>query len=93
MVGFVRDKFREAMEEDEQVEEPKQAGGEKNPPFVVLPPELLDALKSAANVTSKSVAELIHECVTRSLEDVIREEDEQKKEALSKLKLLKKEGD
>ena len=67
--------------------------GRKKPPFVVLPPELLDALKSAANVTSKSVAELIHECVTRSLEDVIREEDEQKKEALSKLKLLKKEGD
>ena len=93
MVGFVRDKFREAMEEDEQVEEPKKAGGEKKPPFVVLPPELLDALKSAANVTSKSVAELIHECVTRSLEDVIREEDEQKKDALSKLKLLRKEGD
>lgn len=91
MVGFVRDKFREAMEEDEQVEEPKQTGGEKKPPFVVLPPELLDALKSAANVTSKSVAELIHECVARSLEDVIREEDEQKKEALSKLKLLKKD--
>ena len=68
MVGFVRDKFREAMEEDEQVEEPKQAGEEKKPPFVVLPPELLDALKSAANVTSKSVAELIHECVARSLE-------------------------
>ena len=91
MVGVVRDKFREAMEEDEQVEEPKQSGGEKKPPFVVLPPELLDALKSAANVTSKSVAELIHECVARSLEDVIREEDEQKKEALSKLKLLKKD--
>ena len=81
------------MEEDEQVEEPKKAGGEKKPPFVVLPPELLDALKSASNVTNKSVAELIHECVARSLEDVIREEDEQKKEALSKLKLLKKEED
>ena len=91
MVGFVRDKFREAMEEDEQVEEPKQTGGEKKPRFGVLPPELLDALKSAANVTSKSVAELIHECVARSLEDVIREEDEQKQDALSKLKLLKKE--
>ena len=91
MVGSVRDKFREAMEEGEQVEGPKQAGGEKKPPFVVLPPELLDALKSAANATSKSVAELIHECVARSLEDVIREEDEQKKEALSKLKLLKKD--
>ena len=93
MVGFVRDKFREAMEEEEQVEVPLLACGEKMPPFVGLPPELLEALKSAAFVTSKSVAELIHECVARSLEDVIREEDEQKKEALSKLKLLKKEED
>ena len=54
---------------------------------------MLDALKSAAKVTGKSVAELIRECVTRSLEEVIQEEDAKKKEAISKLKLLKKEGD
>lgn len=91
MVGFVRGKFREAMEEDEQVEEPVKETTEKKQSVVVLPAKLLDALKSAANVTGMSVAELIHNCVTRSLEEVIREEDEKKTEALSKLKLLKKE--
>ena len=93
MVGFVRDKFREAMDEDEQDEEPTPDKEIKKRPIVVLDPEVLDALKSAAKVTGKSVAELIRECVTRSLEEVIQEEDAKKKEAISKLKLLKKEGD
>ena len=91
MVGFVRGKFREAMEEDEQIEEPVKGKTEKKQSVVVLPTKLLDALKSAASVTGMSVTELIHHCVTRSLEEVIREEDEKKTEALSKLKLLKKE--
>lgn len=93
MVGFVRDKFREAMDEDEQNEEATPDKEVKKQPIVVLDPEVLDALKSATKVTGKSVAELIRECVTRSLEEVIQEEDTKKKEALSKLKLLKKEGD
>jgi len=92
MVGFVRDKFREAMVEDELAEESVQDSGEWERSVIVLPPELLDALNSAASVTGNSVAELIQECVTRSLEDVIREKDEKKTEALSKLKLLKKGG-
>ncbi len=89
MVGFVRDKFREAMEEEETEEQPQAEPKKKS--VAVLPPELLDTLKTASQATGKSVAELIHECVTRSLEDVIREEDEKKSEALSKLQLLKKE--
>ncbi len=92
MVGFVRDKFREAMVEDELAEESVQDSGEWERSVIVLPTELLDALNSAASVTGNSVAELIQECVTRSLEDVIREKDEKKTEALSKLKLLKKGG-
>ena len=94
MVGFVRSKFREAME-DEEVD--KEVVSNKRPSnsesLVVLPSELKDALKAASKSTGKSIVELIHECVTRSLEEVINEQDNKKNEALSKLKLLKKEGD
>ena len=94
MVGFVRSKFREAME-GEEVD--KEAVSNKRPSnsesLVVLPSELKDALKAASKSTGKSIVELIHECVTRSLEEVINEQDNKKTEALSKLKLLKKEKD
>ena len=92
MVGFVRSKFREAME-DEEVD--KEVISNKRPSssesLVVLPSELKDALKAASKSTGKSIVELIYECVTRSLEEVINEQDNKKSEALSKLKLLKKE--
>ena len=94
MVGFVRSKFREAME-DEEVD--KEVVSNKRPSnsesLVVLPSELKDALNAASKSTGKNIVELIHECVTRSLEEVINEQDNKKTEALSKLKLLKKEGD
>ena len=94
MVGFVRSKFREAME-DEEVD--KEVVSNKRPSnsesLVVLPSELKDALNAASKSTGKNILELIHECVTRSLEEVINEQDNKKTEALSKLKLLKKEGD
>ena len=94
MVGFVRSKFREAME-DEEVD--KEVISNKRPSnsesLVVLPSELKDALNAASKSTGKNIVELIHECVTRSLEEVINEQDNKKTEALSKLKLLKKEGD
>ncbi len=88
MVGFMRNKFREAMDEEEK-SEPKDV--DKKESLIVLPENLRDALKTASKATGKTVVELIHECVTRSLEDVIREDDSKKSEALSKLKLLKKE--
>ena len=92
MVGFVRSKFREAME-DEEVD--KELVSNKRPSnsesLVVLPSELKDALNAASKSTGKSIVELIHECVIRSLEEVINEQDNKKSEALSKLKLLKKE--
>ena len=92
MVGFVRSKFREAME-DEEVD--KEVVSNKRPSnsesLVVLPSELKDALNAASKSTGKNIVELIHECVTRSLEEVINEQDNKKSEALSKLKLLKKE--
>ena len=94
MVGFVRSKFREAME-DEEVD--KEVVSNKRPSnsesLVVLPSELKDALNAASKSTGKKIVELIHECVSRSLEEVINEQDNKKTEALSKLKLLKKEGD
>ena len=94
MVGFVRSKFREAME-DEEVD--KEVVSNKRPSnsesLVVLPSELKDALNAASKSTGKNIVELIHECVTRSLEEVINEQDNKKTEALSKLKLLKKERD
>lgn len=88
MVGFMRNKFREAMDEEEK-SEPKDV--DKKESLIVLPENLRDALKTASKATGKTVVGLIHECVTRSLEDVIREDDSKKSEALSKLKLLKKE--
>ena len=94
MVGFVRNKFREAMEDEEA---DKEMVSNKRPSnsesLVVLPSELKDALNAASKSTGKNIVELIHECVTRSLEEVINEQDNKKNEALSKLKLLKKEGD
>ena len=94
MVGFVRNKFREAMEDEEA---DKEMVSNKRPSnsesLVVLPSELKDALNAASKSTGKNILELIHECVTRSLEEVINEQDNKKNEALSKLKLLKKEGD
>ena len=92
MVGFVRSKFREAMEDEEtdkEVVSNKRSSNSES--LVVLPSELKDALKAASKSTGKSIVELIHECVTRSLEEVINEQDNKKSEALSKLKLLKKE--
>ncbi len=92
MVGFVRNKFREAMEDEEaesEVVATKKTSNSES--LVVLPSELKDVLKAASKSTGKSVVELIYECVTRSLEDVIHEQDNKKTEALSKLKLLKKE--
>ena len=92
MVGFVRSKFREAMEDEEVDKEVVSNKRHSNSePLVVLPSELKDALKAASKSTGKSIVELIHECVTRSLEEVINEQDNKKSEALSKLKLLKKE--
>ena len=92
MVGFVRSKFREAMEDEEaekEVVSNKKSSNSES--LVVLPSELKDALKAASKSTGKSIVELIHECVIRSLEEVINEQDNKKSEALSKLKLLKKE--
>ena len=92
MVGFVRNKFREAMEDEEA---DKEMVSNKRPSnsesLVVLPSELKDTLNAASKSTGKNIVELIHECVTRSLEEVINEQDNKKTEALSKLKLLKKE--
>ena len=94
MVGFVRNKFREAMEDEEANKEMvsnKRSSNSES--LVVLPSELKDALNAASKSTGKNIVELIHECVTRSLEEVINEQDNKKTEALSKLKLLKKEED
>ena len=94
MVGFVRSKFREAMEDEEtdkEVVSNKRSSNSES--LVVLPSELKDALNAASKSTGKKIVELIHECVTRSLEEVINEQDNKKIEALSKLKLLKKEED
>tara|TARA_B100000530_G_C15579387_1_gene337781 strand:+ start:118 stop:504 length:387 start_codon:yes stop_codon:yes gene_type:complete len=94
MVGFVRNKFREAMEDEEadkEVISNKRSSNSES--LVVLPSELKDALNAASKSTGKKIVELIHECVTRSLEEVINEQDNKKIEALSKLKLLKKEED
>ena len=94
MVGFMRNKFREAMEdEDAPVEDKATKKSSNSESLVVLSSELKDALKSASKATGMSVVELIHECVTRSLEDVLHEQDNKKNEALSKLKLLKRKED
>ena len=81
------------MLKDEEVD--KEVISNKRPSnsesLVVLPSELKDALNAASKSTGKNIVELIHECVTRSLEEVINEQDNKKSEALSKLKLLKKE--
>ena len=92
MVGFVRNKFREAMDEEEVEKENDELLSKKAEAFLVLPSELNDVLKAGAKSTGKSVVELIHQCVAQSLEEVIlKEQDNKKSEILTKLKLLKKD--
>ena len=92
MVGFVRNKFREAMDEEEVEKENDELLSKKAEAFLVLPSELNDVLKAGAKSTGKSVVELIHQCVALSLEEVIlKEQDNKKSEILTKLKLLKKD--
>ena len=64
MVGFVRNKFREAMDEEEVETESDELLSKKantNEAFLVLPSELNDVLKAGAKSTGKSVVELIHQ--------------------------------
>ena len=59
MVGFVRNKFREAMEDEEADKEMvSNKRSSKSESLVVLPSELKDALNAASKSTGKNIVEL-----------------------------------
>ena len=59
----------------------------------VLPSRLIELLEAASKVTGKTPAQLMAVCVSRSLEEVIRDEEAKRAAAKSKLNQLQQGGD
>ncbi|MDP6679520.1 MAG: hypothetical protein QGF56_10405 [Verrucomicrobiota bacterium] len=93
MVGFMRDTIRNVVNPDEE----PSAGGEAEKPAETsdwaLPPRLTELLEAASEATGKTPAQLMAACVSRSLEDVIRDEEAKRAAAKSKLDQLRQGGD
>ncbi len=93
MVGFMRSAIRNVVNPDEKpsagsaAEEPEGAGD------WALPPRLTELLEAASEATGKTPAQLMAACVSRSLEDVIRDEEARRAAAKFKLDQLQQGGD
>ena len=58
-----------------------------------LPPRLIDLFEAASEAIGKTPAQLMAACVSRSLEEVIRDEEAKRAAAKTKLDLLQQGGD
>ena len=93
MVGFMRSAIRNVVNPDTKPpaepppETPEDAGD------WALPPRLIELLEAASKVTGKTPAQLMAACVSRSLEEVIRDEEAKRAAAKSKLNQLQQGGD
>jgi len=93
MVGFMRSAIRNVVNPDE---EPLAGGGAEKSAGSSdwsLPPRLAELLDAASDATGKTPAQLMAACVSRSLEDVIRDEEAKRAAAKSKLHQLRQEAD
>ena len=93
MVGFMRDTIRNVVNPDEE----PSAGGEAEKPAEpsdwALPVRLTELLEAASEATGKTPAQLMAACISRSLEDVIRDEEARRAAAKAKLDKLRQGGD
>ena len=93
MVGFMRDTIRNVVNPDEE----PSAGGEAEKPAEpsdwALPLRLTELLEAASEATGKTPAQLMAACISRSLEDVIRDEEARRAAAKAKLDKLRQGGD
>jgi predicted DNA-binding protein len=93
MVGFMRDTIRNVVNPDEE----PSAGGEAEKPAEpsdwALPVRLTELLEAASEATGKTPAQLMAACISRSLEDVIRDEEARRAAAKAKLDELRQGGD
>jgi len=93
MVGFMRSTIRNVVNPDEK----PPAGPSTEQPNGTdeweLPPRLTELLEAASEVTGKTPAQLMASCVSRSIEEVIRDEEAKRAAAKSKLDQLRQGGD
>ena len=93
MVGFMRSAIRNVVNPDTKPpaepppETPEDAGD------WALPPRLIELLEAASEATGKTPAQLMAACVSRSLEEVIRDEEAKRAAAKPKLDQLQQGGD
>tara|TARA_Y100001934_G_scaffold267548_1_gene348390 strand:- start:338 stop:724 length:387 start_codon:yes stop_codon:yes gene_type:complete len=93
MVGFMRDTIRNVVNPDEEPSVGGEAEKPAEPSDWALPPRLTELLEAASEATGKTPAQLMAACVSRSLEDVIRDEEAKRAAAKSKLDQLRQGGD
>ena len=93
MVGFMRSAIRNVVNPDE--ESSAEGDAEKSAGSIdwALPPRLTELIEAASEATGKTPAQLMADCVSRSLEDVIRDEEAKRAAAKSKLDQLRQDAD
>jgi hypothetical protein len=93
MVGFMRSAIRNVVNPDtkppaESPSETPEVAGDW-----ALPPRLVELLEAASEATGKTAAQLMAACVSRSLDEVIRDEEAKRAAAKTKLDQLQQGGD
>ena len=93
MVGLMRSAIRNVVNPDAKPpaepppETPEDAGD------WALPPRLIELIEAASEAIGKTPAQLMAACVSRSLEEVIRDEEAKRAAAKTKLDQLQQGGD
>ena len=93
MVGLMRSAIRNVVNPNTKPpaepppETPKDAGD------WALPPRLIELIEAASEAIGKTPAQLMAACVSRSLEEVIRDEEAKRAAAKTKLDQLQQGGD
>ena len=93
MVGFMRSAIRNVVNPDEKLSAGSAAEEPAGSSDWALPPRLTELLEAASGATGKTPAQLMAACVSRSLEDVIRDEEARRAAAKFKLDQLQQGGD
>ena len=93
MVGFMRSAIRNVVNPDEKPSAGSAAEEPAGSSDWALPPRLTALLEAASEATGKTPAQLMAACVSRSLEDVIRDEEAMRAAAKFKLDQLQQGGD
>ena len=93
MVGLMRSAIRNVVNPNKNPPAEPSPGPPDGSSDWVLPPRLIELLEAASEATGKTPAQLMAVCVSRSLEEVILEEEAKRASAKSKLNQLQQGGD